>query len=450
MNLKISFIAAAVLTMGLAACREADKATTPSANARIDVSSDPAGAAISLDGVATGKITPDLLRDLVLGQHEVLVVLNKDGVNYGFRTKVDVKDDSLHRIYGPLTMRCTTDCSTSQKYHTLGVLRVSTNSNGALFYYNGTGAGLYYPAGLTDTYAAIGAPLIAMLAGTRDTLSTGLYDLGYMAGRPAPTVTQTPDRYSLRQSFWVLPTPTIIAQNTPTARGIEVEEELIGVTATNDVAFIKLTFRNITNRASYQAADPLVPVTGMRYDSVYVGFGIDPDIGNADDDMITYDPSQNMVFAYDLDFEELGFSPAATIKPALVGLKLMDAPVGKAKVLNAWPRVNDWGAGDLSERTGWSILSGRKSIAPDAAGQLIGHVPTLPSDYRMSVSAGPVSLAAGDAVSIVLAVIIAPPVPGTFTSGTQVPPGDPNATDRPIMRIAAALLDKARSLVVPN
>lgn len=451
MNFRTSLIGAGILAVALAACREADKPLAPSGNARVEVTSDPAGGTIFLDGTNTGKVTPDLLRDLI-GQHEILVRLDRDNIAYGFRTQVDVKGDSLHRIYGPLTMRCTSaECAIlSQKYHTLGRLRISTNPNGALFYYDGTGRGLYYPAGLTDTYAAIGMPLIAMLAGTRDTLSVGIYDVGYLAGRPAPAVATTAERYTMRQSFWLVPPTSIISTNAPTARGIEVEEELIGVNATSDVAFIKLTFRNITNRASYQAADPIVPSAGIRFDSVYVGFGLDADIGSADDDVITYDPTQNMVYAYDSDFQESIYAATNTSQPALVGLRLLDAPAGTAKVLNAWARSNDWGAGDVTARQGWNILSGRKSVAPDAPGQLIGHVPTAPADYRMSVSAGPISLAAGAQTSITVAVIVAPPAPGTYVSGQVVAPGDPNAPDRTIAKIAAALLEKARGLVAPN
>lgn len=449
-----SLIIASLTVCALAGCREADQPIAPSGNARVEVTSDPSGGTIFLDGASTGKVTPDLLRDLI-GQHEILVRLDRDNIAYGFRTQVDVKGDSLHRIYGPLTMRCATaTCAiTDARYRTLGRLRISTHPNGALFYNDPgqqLGKGLYFPAGLTDTYAAIGMPLITMLAGTRDTLSVGIYDVGYLAGRPAPAVVTTSERFTMRQSYWLVPPTSIIKSNAPTVRGIEVEEELIGVNATSDVAFIKLTFRNITNRASYQAADPIVPSAGIRFDSVYVGFGMDADIGAADDDLVTYDPTQNMVYTYDIDFQENIFSSTTTSQPALVGLRLLDAPAGTAKVLNAWPRNNDWGAGNPTERAGWPILSGRKSVLPDAPGQLIGHVPTSPTDYRMSVTAGPISLAAGASASITVAVIVAPPAAGSYVSGQAVAPGDPNVADRTIARIAASLLDKARVLVAPN
>ena len=441
----------------LASCREADKPVGPTGNARIEINSDPVGAQIILDGVNTGKVTPDLLRDLSTAtSHEILVRLDdaKDNVTYGFRVAgLQAKGDSLIRINGPLTMRCTTsECSTLlSRYNTLNTIRVSTVPNGALFNYNNSNKGLYYPTGFSNGYVSMGLPVVAMLAGTRDTLAMGPYDVNYLAGRPMPDITQTSDRYSLKQSFWIVPPSTVISTNAPTARGIEVKEELIGVTATADVAFVKLTFTNITNTALYQAVDPIVPSGGITYNWVYLGFALDPDIGEHLDDIITYDPQLNMVYAYDADFSEPQFSPGYTDKPALVGLRILEAPANATvKALNAWPSASDFRAGEVSERNGWYMLSGVRSMTPDFAGQQIGFTPTAPDDYRMSVTAGPITLAPGASASITVAVIIALPTPGTFTPGQYVDPGNPTVANRKIALIAAGLLDKARSLVVPQ
>ncbi|HEY8509709.1 MAG TPA: hypothetical protein VIL32_15200, partial [Steroidobacteraceae bacterium] len=109
----------------------------------------------------------------------------------------------------------------------------------------------------------------------------------------------------------------------------------------------------------------------------------------------------------------------------------------------------DWAAGTLSERGGYSMLSGLRALQPDHPGQFIGHVPSAAGDYRMLVGAGPVTLEPGDSTAIMVAVIIAPPVEGEFTSGEAVPPGTPDATDRQILRIAGTLLERARNLSVP-
>lgn len=439
------------LIMGATGCREANQPIAPGENARIEVKSDPQGADIYLDGTATGKVTPDLLRNLSGSLHEVLVRLERDGVVYGYRTNVDVRGDSLIVIDGPLMMpRCGIDAlgavaDCGQKYRTVGTLRMGTNPNGALFNYVGSGGGLLYPSNTQNPYAAAGLPLIAMLAGTRDTLALSIYDFAYLAGRPAPQVSSLPDAFSLRQSFWVVPPAAVIAVNAPTVRGIEVEEEVIG-NATSDVVFLKLTFRNITNSIPYQAVDPFVPSAGIRYDSVYVGFGLDPDIGDSDDDMIAYEPGLDLVYAYDHNFQEPTFSPAVADRPALVGLKILSAPAAATlRVLNAWPSSHDWAAGQNSEITGWGVLSGaRTPLLPDAPGRQVGHLPQVKNDYRMSVSAGPLTLAPGASVSITVAIVMTAPVPGSFTSGQAVDPGTAN-----MQSIAAALFDKVRSLVAP-
>ncbi|MGQ0561450.1 MAG: PEGA domain-containing protein [Gemmatimonadota bacterium] len=451
MNLMLCITAAAVSASALSSCRESDQLIEPGANARIEVTSDPEGALVYLDGRNTGEVTPHTLAGLTLTQHEILVRQDHGEVTYGFRARVDVKSDTLHRVHGPLIMRCTnTDCAIDyHTYHELNGLRPASNPNGALFYYNATERGLYWPTGTIDGYASIGLPVIAALAGTRDTLALGVYDVSWLAGRPAPQIIQSADRYTMRQTFWVLPPLELAVLPVPTMRGIEVEEELIGTSGSSDVAFIRLTFRNITNRESYRAVDPLIPSAGITYNWVYLGFALDADIGNATDDMVTYDPALNMVYMYDMDFQDDRLARA----PGLIGLRLLEAPPGATvRALNAWPSGNDWRAGDVSERFGYGMISGTRiaPLTPDMPGQQIGLVPSTNADYRMSVSAGPITLEPGASASITVAVMLARPVPGTYTPGQNVNPENPTTGGRTIERIAGALLDKASNLVVPN
>jgi hypothetical protein len=84
------------------------------------------------------------------------------------------------------------------------------------------------------------------------------------------------------------------------------------------------------------------------------------------------------------------------------------------------------------------------------AGQQVGHVPNTPNDFRISVSAGPVTLAPGEVKTMTVAIIIAPPVQGTYTPGVRVDPGSPATANRQITQIAAPLLDKARTLTAPQ
>jgi hypothetical protein len=363
-----------------------------------------------------------------------------------------VRGDSLHRVTGPLVHRClnaeggTTCRLASAKFRELGRMGVTTQATGSLFMQTGQGEGLLWPLGSSNSYISAGMPLIAMVSGASDTLALGLYDTDYLAGRPVPVYVPGT---SLRQSTWIVPPPQGILGTT--VRGIEVEEELTS-SANSDVIFVKLTFRNITNRESYRAIDPVVPASGMIFQNVYIGFGLDPDIGNAEDDMVTYESALDMVYTYDSNFLEEIFNSANAGQPGLVGLKLVAMPAGAtSKALNAWPisignNSGDWRAGTATEPGGFSMLSGLRSLIPDHPGQLIGHVPSTPGDYRMSVGAGPVTLEPGGEASITVAVIMAAPVQGEYVTGQAVAAGNPATDDRQIRRIAEGLFTRARSI----
>ena len=444
------------LTIMAAACSDDDGVISPGEGGSLEVTSDPQGALVELDGANTQKVTPATFWELS-GRHNIVVRLDRDGIAYGYRTQVEVSGDSLHRIHGPLMFRCeTTTCLLSAaRNRDLGRLRIATQANGALMLRVGQGDGLLWPLGSSNSYASVGMPLIAMVAAPRDTLAMGIYDYDYLAGRPEPlpAVTTSGTRSVFRQSTWIVPPTAVLVTGAPTVRGIEVLEELTA-DANSDVVYIKLTFRNITDRASYRAADPLVPGGGLTFTQVYVGFGVDADVGIADDDFITYEPALDMVYAYDSNFQEQVFSTANAGAPALVGLRVVEKPANTNVVLNGWPSVfgsvsGDWSGGSVNEPAGFGILSGTRSFAPDHDGTQIGFTPATPGDYRMSVSAGPVTLAPGQETSITIALVMASPVAGEYTSGQAVAPGSPNDSNRNIRRIAATLIERARTAVAP-
>ena len=445
--------ALAALMIVLAGCQD-DEVVSPGDRGSVEVTSDPAGALIELDGTATGKTTPSTIWDLS-GRHEIVVRLERDGIAYGYRTQVDVSGDSLHRVHGPLMFRCaTTNCLVvSARARDMGRMRIATQANGALLLRQGLGEGLLWPLGSSNSYASIGMPLIAMLSGTRDTLAMGIYDYAYLAGRPEPALSTTAERTTLRQSAWIVPPTNMLVSGAPTVRGIEVQEEVIGM-PNSDIVYIKLTYKNITSLPSYRAADPLVPNSGLTFTQVYLGFGVDADIGDAQDDFITYESPLDMVYAYDSDFHEQIFNSAHVAQPAFLGLRIVDRPAGTNVVLNGWPSVfantnGDWSAGSVNEPAGFGILSGTRSFLPDFEGTKIGFTPTVPGDYRMSVSAGPVTLAPGQEASITVALIVASPDSKQYTSGQRMAPGSPSDDERQIRKIAAPLFAKAQTAVAP-
>jgi hypothetical protein len=429
-----------LLTLTLAGCSDEDSGTNVSGAGWVEIGSEPQGARIFVDGKDRHKLTPDTIRGLS-GRHDVSAFIDSAGARYGFMINLDVQPDSIIRFNGPLMLsRCSNTCG-ALKTHTPNRIFFSRSAAGPLLYTDGSGTGLRWPATTSNSYASIGAPLFAGIMLGADTVSLGIYDLTYYAGRPFPQVQVATNLFTLRQSYWLLP-PML---QTTTVRGIEITENVVASPNVDDVLVVKLVFRNITNKAAYRAADPLVPPNGFTFDRVYVGFGLDADIGTSTDDLFSYDPDLNAIFMYDAAFQESTFNGAANTQPGLVGLRILDAPGAARRVLNGWPSTvagvtGDWKAGLVTERLGHSMLSGRLAFAPDHADDTIGHMPgSNPADYRISVSAGPVTLAPGDSTFLTVAIALADPAAGTFTSGTIVTSGDPKTVDRTIMKVAATL-----------
>jgi hypothetical protein len=226
-----------------------------------------------------------------------------------------------------------------------------------------------------------------------------------------------------------------------TARGIEIDEEVITSEAVSDVVVVRLTFRNVTATPAYRAVDP-GPPTGITFQDAFMGLALDPDIGEAEDDWLSYDPDLDMAFVYDARLAESGFRGGAATAPGLVGLRALRAPAGTTVMLNGWTNSGDWSALEGTEAVGFGMLSGRAVFAPAHDHPRIGHLPQAAGDMRISVTAGPLTLAPGEQAEIVVAVAFASPAPGTFQSGTPVLPADPVDVNRALYRVAVQLRER--------
>jgi hypothetical protein len=406
-------------------------------------------ATVALDGVATGLVTPTTLTGLTVEGHSLRMAVDSNGVTYEVDVTFVPSTDSVTSFTAPLGFRCfQPPCGGIQ--HTAGDIRFFTRPNGALLYAGGNQE-LFWPAATNNFYVAAGMPMFVGVDSRGDTAAIGQYDGVMLYGRPAREIVETPFR--LRQSAWVLP-PAAVASSDAIrgVRGIRIDEEVIGGPEAPDGLLLRLTFTNVTDRTSYLLADPQA-VGGITYSNAWLGFALDADVGASDDDLVGYDadPTRRMAYVYDSDFAESAFSADWQARPALVGIRVAEAPAGTVVRMNAWPRNLDWKAtalrafesGGLNfdpEPTGfaWVTASGERDTHPDAA---IGVQPTVPDDYRIVVTAGPVSLAPGESATVAILLAIAEPSPGTFTSGIAVAPGDPADTSRPLFAVAAALRD---------
>ncbi|MGH7504620.1 MAG: hypothetical protein ACRELX_03175 [Longimicrobiales bacterium] len=436
------------LTLVVAACREDDGLVDGSGGSRAFVTSDPAGASILIDERQTEQITPDTVGGLA-GRHDISAQLDTFDATYGFNARIVFPgSDTTFNVHGPLLLRCFDPLCYRNvfRHYSANQIRFANNPVGAIFLEDGGGGeGLLWPSTTNNPYVSGGFPVIAGRMLT-DTIALGPYDTNYLAGRPLPVVTQTADSVALRQTTWVLPPSTLLQFET--ARGFRIDEHVISTTRVDDVVAVRLVFTNITDQPLYRTVDPFIPTGGATLDDGYIGFLLDPDVGESDDDLISYDADLDMVFAYDAEFEESNFAGGYNLKPALVGLRVLEAPAGTNVVLNGWVSQlggvsGDWRAGQ-SEGLGWLNLSGTRPFQPEHEDPEIGHLPPQSGDMRLSVSAGPLRLAPGDSAAITIAIFLAEPASGAYTPGVVHDPGNPTDRSRQLYAIAANL--RARAL----
>jgi hypothetical protein len=271
----------------------------------------------------------------------------------------------------------------------------------------------------------------------------------YLAGRPAPVVRSEASGWTLEQTTWILPPP--LALHTLTVRGIALEQTVFVPAGVEDLLIVRTVFRNITADASYALMDPLMPPAGVTYEQAWVGFAVDADIGGtADDDVLSYAPELDLAFIYDGNFRETGFTGGWADRPAMVGLRVLEAPAGSTVALNGWPSTADWMAGrpldnGLQEGHGWFVINATQEFLPNHADPRIGYFSDAGADMRMVASAGPLTLAPGDTAVLTVAIVLAPPQPGSYTPGIVTAAGDPADAGRKILQVAAPLLARAQA-----
>ena len=425
----------------LSACREGDGPADPSqSDVRVFLKSSPAGAQILIDNQVTGLVTPDTVA-LRRGDRSLDLRLDSAGFSYDYNVILRVEaSDSVITVDLPLGIQCLTPggaCfQSARRHHEAAGMRFAVSATGSLFHWGGSGGGIIWPAATQNSYASSGMPVFAGVADGK-AVSLGMYDQSMLVGRPAPRATIDAAGLLFEQTAWVLP-PRSSLISPATVRGIAIDQEVVGRTALDGVVVMRLTFRNVSDDPMVHMYAPHIPADAVTYTDAWIGFALDPDVGNANDDWLSYDVDMDMVFAYDADFQ-VNFTGADATAPGLVGMRVLDAPEGTTVMLNAWTTGLDWNAGRSGEEFGYGMLSGTAVVSPQHAHERIGHMPPSAGDMRMSVTAGPLTLAPGDSAQILIAVAVAPPVGGTYTSGVMMQPGDPLETRRPLAEAAANL-----------
>ena len=257
--------------------------------------------------------------------------------------------------------------------------------------------------------------------------------------------------------------------------GIVIDQRVMGwrhPEANQDIIYLAFTLYNVTARTASAYANPTIPPGvqgeiaalgaafqdsnearlgvaipdgGYALDSVYMGLGMDPDIGDASKNYATAILPFGTAMAYKSDFTETfltylpevfgapPFTPApgfvATVfprRPADIAIftTFTGAPVGHADPV---------GVGQL-----WRYLSG--VVAPSYGDSPCStpvprerhfcYLYQTQSDTRMELSLGPFSLAPGEATTIVAAYLFGAPLDTvTAYAGTPIAPGVPFTGD---------------------
>jgi hypothetical protein len=229
-----------------------------------------------------------------------------------------------------------------------------------------------------------------------------------------------------------------------------------------DVMLVRFDITNISNQESYRWVHNDEPVGGHSVTDVYLAPIVDADIGHAlsgelADDNGTMFPADSLMVAYDLAFAVPTFSEAWRPKPALVGLRLIESPAGtdhKGILFNGL--LNPDFATVAQEDNAYRLITaGRTTVPTFSGGTCVDRTHALVcsteagNEIRMGLSVGPVSLAPGASTSLTVAILIAEPSVGTFTSGTSVAPENSDltaTTTRDIYAIAGNLRTLAATL----
>lgn len=439
-------VGAVVLIAALSACLDGRDRPTVPVFGNLTVISDPEGAEIFLDGVRLQETTPTTLNSIPAGSRRLgLRLATANNEVFIWEDTVTVPEESLDTIEAALQGGCRLDCPFLLDR---GRVRCRSNSNGdtcAGFVF--TQPALEWPAGSGTSYAAGGRLLVAAILGddagvlAGDTLASQVFEVSWLGRRPQ-VERSTPERTELELHYWG-------TGNFPgeAVQGLAVTETLVSVenAVAQDVLFLHFVVENVSADERYRRLYPWVPPGGYTFRDVYLGFGLDADIGMSEDDLGSFDPNVDLSFLYDADFRDSELGSFAD-RPALVGLVTLEPPAGATeRTLTFWRRSDDWDSGDR-HGFGWRLLAGRLGAGDpigDHPSPDIGHAPSQPNDYRLTEAHGPLQLAPGESLTLTVAIVMAEPSAGSFTPGVAVPPGDPLDPARAILSVAANLRNLA-------
>ena len=224
--------------------------------------------------------------------------------------------------------------------------------------------------------------------------------------------------------------------------------------------------KNISAADSFRYVHPEVPAGGQTLTDVYLAPFFDPDVGGglqpaeAGDDNSTAFPAESLLVSWDQTFNVSTFAGSYRTAPGLVGIQLVAGPPATtAKPVIVSNATDLTYVTNAREDSTYAILSGGRAGFLNAqrcastASALVCSGETA-NDTRVGWSVGPIpQLAPGDSTFVVVAILLAPPKAGAFTSGTAVAPehsrmSDPTRSIYVIAEPLRALAAQVKTVVV--
>lgn len=246
--------------------------------------------------------------------------------------------------------------------------------------------------------------------------------------------------------------------------GLEVKATYLLPQQYQDVIVVRYDVKNISAEADYRRVHPQIPATGFTLQNVYLAPVLDVDVGNvvvggantgeADDDAGTIFPAEGLAAAWDRSMSVNFWAIPYNTAPGIVGLKVLNTDAGTAKGIVFGTDTLDYSTRSRELEAYAILTAGRGATLTGCnnftAAFICGGEGN--QDVRIGWSVGPISsLAPGQTRTLTVAILLATPTAGQFTSGTGVAPGnateaDLASTTKASWRMAAALRALAETI----
>ncbi len=477
-------IASALLVIGCSS----DKSTKPTTPVTIKftvpvVGTDTVRAEVVMDGTVRVNLPGDSLLSVPRGTHTFVARLSIDYLPHSF--SFDVNPDgnvAVVPIFQAPSCRLIqydrTPCSgrnaINWQKHTLIFCPTSDFGDICTVQVDPGAFGLTWPdsgTAVRNAYVFHGKLLIAALrprSGGSDTLAMGLYVPGdYLPHERLHPIPGDSSRW--QEDVWtdgrhvpIFPklNPALAADDRPGQNfGLDVRITALLPSSQPNAMLVRFDVKNISATDSFRFVHREEPVAGHTLMDVYLAPFWDANIGGIindenNDDNSTLFPAESLLVTYDQRFTGSSMSASFAARPGLFGIQLIDGPPGttaKGIVTSRIVSAPTWldsaaSTGRAKEDSSYALLSAGRaqpinSLCVNSSIALVCDTEGSTNSYT-GWSVGPISsLAPGQSTSITVALLFAPPDPGTFTSGTEMPPQN-NAlasTTRPIYITAGGL-----------